>query len=74
MTLDAFLQELEASIENATPGSVKPDVRFRELAWWDSLAALSTLATVDACFGRQITANELAGCHTFADIHRIASR
>jgi acyl carrier protein len=74
MTLDAFLKELEVSIENAEPGSIAADARFRDLAWWDSLAALSTLAVVDGCFGKQISADQLAGCDTFADIYRVASR
>ncbi len=73
-TLDAFLKELEVSISNAEPGSIVPEARFRELPWWDSLAALITLAVVDSCFGRQISAEQLAECKTFADIHRVATQ
>lgn len=72
-TLDDFLQELAESIVNADPGSIQAETRFREMKGWDSLAALITLATVDGCFGQQISTSELAGCQTFRDIYNLAA-
>jgi acyl carrier protein len=73
-TIDAFLEELRATIENAEPATIVAEAKFRDLAWWDSLAALTTLAVVDSCYGRQISASELGSCETFADIHTLVSR
>ena len=73
-TIDAFLDELRVSIENADPESITADAKFRELAWWDSLAALTTLAVVDGCYGRQISATQLNSCETFGDIHNLATK
>jgi acyl carrier protein len=72
MTIEEFARELESNIDSATPGSIQPDSRFREFAWWDSLAALTTLAVFDSCFGRQITGEQLAACQTIADIHALS--
>lgn len=71
--LSEFLSELELSIENAAPGSITAEARFRELSWWDSLAALTTLAVVDGVYGKQISAAEIGQCETFEDIHKMVS-
>lgn len=73
MTVEALIAELEASIEGLTPGTLKADTRFRELPAWDSLAALSTLAAVDAVFGIQINGEQLRQCQTVQDIHNLAA-
>lgn len=73
MTLDQFIQELEASLSGAEAGQLKPETRFRDLSWWDSLAVLGTLAVFDGCFGRQLTAQQLEGCQTIGDIYRLGA-
>jgi acyl carrier protein len=72
-TLQDFLQELEHSIVNAPPGSIRADTHFRQMPGWDSLATLITLATVDGSFNRQISPSELAQCQTFEDIYHLAT-
>jgi acyl carrier protein len=74
MTIEAFIAELEASLGEFAQGKLRPDTRFRDLVWWDSLAYLTTLTVFDACFGRQISAQELAACQTIADIYAQAKR
>lgn len=73
MTVDKFITELEANLLGAEPGSLRPDTRFRELPYWDSLAALSMLATYDSVFGRQLTGEMLAKCETIAEVAALAS-
>jgi acyl carrier protein len=71
MTIEQFIAELEANIVGAEPGTLRPATKFRELPYWDSLAALTTLAVFDASFGRQISGQQLAGCTTISDIHSL---
>lgn len=73
MTAETFIAELEANLIGAEPGSLRPETRFRELPYWDSLAALSMLATYDSVFGRQLTGEMLAKCETIADVVALAS-
>ncbi len=72
MSIDQFIAELETNIVGAEPGTLRADTKFRELPYWDSLAALTTLAAFDACYGRQISVQELAQCTTIQDIHALA--
>jgi acyl carrier protein len=72
MTIEIFINELEQSIVGAAPGSLKPATRFRELPYWDSLAALTTLAVFDASFGRQLSGQQLTSCTTIQHIYDLA--
>ncbi|MBX3739279.1 MAG: acyl carrier protein [Candidatus Didemnitutus sp.] len=74
MTIDKFIQELEANLIGLEPGTLSPDTNFRHLPIWDSLAALTTLATFDACFGRQISGQQLGGCETVRDIFNLGTQ
>lgn len=74
MSIEKFIAELESNIVGAEPDTLRPDSRFRDLPYWDSLAALTALATFDACFGRQISGQQLAGCQTVHDIYDLAAK
>lgn len=70
MTL--FLTELEASLQGCPKGSLKPETRFREQPWWDSLAALIILASFQNTFGKQLSPADLRKCQTFAEVAKFA--
>ena len=74
MTIENFIAELEANIVGAESGALSPDSVFRDLQYWDSLAALTALATFDACFGRQISGQQLAACRTIRDIFDLGAK
>ena len=74
MTIENFITELESNIVGAEPGTLNPDTAFRDLLYWDSLAALTALATFDACFGRQISGQQLASCRTIRDIFDLGAK
>lgn len=64
----AFIAELEGSLESCPKGSLSAETRFREQPWWDSLAALTTLAVFDGIYGKQLTTDQLGKCLTIGDI------
>ncbi len=68
MSIDEFIAELELAIEGMGPGTIRPGTVLRDLPGWDSLAVLATLACVDAGFGVQLSAVELAECRTVQEI------
>ena len=74
MDIDAFIQEFEASIEGLEPGTVTPESKFQELAQWDSLAVLTTIAMADAEFEAELTANEILACTTVRDLAELVER
>ena len=73
MTVEALITELESSLAGLPPDSLRADTRFRELPVWDSLAALSILAAVDAVLGVQLNGEQLRQCQTIQDIFNLAS-
>lgn len=72
MDIQQFMEELEASIQGAAPGDFRPETRFREQAYWDSLAALTLLSVVDSLFGFQMTREQLRQCETVQQVYDLA--
>ena len=68
ITVDEFVRNFENAVEDVEPGSLGPAVEFRTIEGWDSLAALSILAMVDAEYETEISGNELKKCKTLQDL------
>ncbi len=62
-----FLQAVETAFEQRV-SDITLDTAFRELPEWDSLASVMVVAEVYADYGVQIDGEELASCHTLADL------
>ena len=69
-----FIQELTASLTEVPKEPLKPETRFREQPWWDSLAALVCMASFQNVYRRQLTAEQLRSCTTIADIVRLGTQ
>lgn len=65
MTKEEFVQEFAELLENE---EVREDTKFRELDEWDSLAALSTISTIDDEFGVTINNKDLRSVETVGDL------
>lgn len=72
MNIETFISELESNLIGAELGTLGWDTRFRELPYWDSLAALSLLSTFDSVFGRQLSGQALASCETLGDVFALS--
>lgn len=70
-SVDEFVRNFESTVEGTEPGSLNPDTEFTTLDEWDSLAALSVLAMVDAEYETEITGNELRNSKTLRDLFTI---
>lgn len=68
MSKEAFISELEDTLDILEKGTCHPETVFREIPGWDSLAALTLLAVFDTVFGQQLSGEELAQCHTIQDV------
>jgi acyl carrier protein len=71
ISIETFIEELESSLVMVDPNTLRPDTRFREEAWWDSLAVLGILAVFDGCFARQIQPPALRDCETVEDLYNL---
>jgi acyl carrier protein len=70
-SVDEFVRNFESAVEGIEPGSLNPDTEFTTLEEWDSLAALSVLAMVDAEYETEISGNELRNSKTLRDLFTI---
>lgn len=71
MEIKQFLKNIEGALDGVNVDTLKPEMEFRKLEQWDSLAVLSTLAMVDAEYNTQIKADELRECKTFNDLFNL---
>ena len=67
-TVEEFVTNFENAIEGIPPGSLSPDTEFINIEQWDSLAALSALAMIDAEYDTEVSGNELRKCRTLRDL------
>lgn len=66
MSKEEFVQEFAELLEN---GDVNENTKFRELDEWDSLAALSTISTIDDEFGVTINNKDLRSVETVSELY-----
>lgn len=68
MEIEEFLVKFEGCLDGIKPGLILPETQFRNLEVWDSLAALTLLAMVDADYEIAISASELRSCDKVHEI------
>lgn len=66
MNKEEFVQEFAELLENE---EVNENTKFRELDEWDSLAALSTISTIDDEFGVTINNKDLRSVETVSELY-----
>lgn len=75
MNMEEFIRNFEAAIEGVEPGSLTSDSEFRGvIPGWDSLAALSVLAMIDAEYDVTIKANDFIACDKISDVYNLITR
>lgn len=74
MTIDSFVRELEDALGKIALGKIKPEVKFRELPWWDSMSTLTAMTVFDSFFHTQLSAKEMDACTTIRDIFAVGER
>ncbi|MBN8546460.1 MAG: acyl carrier protein [Ignavibacteria bacterium] len=75
MNMEEFIRNFEAAIESVEPGSLTSDSEFRVvIPGWDSLAALSVLAMIDAEYDVTIKANDFIACDKISDVYNLITR
>ena len=66
MSKEEFVQEFAELLENE---EINENTKFRELDEWDSLAALSTISTIDDEFGVTINNKDLRSVETVSELY-----
>lgn len=72
MSIETFIEKFAFAIE-ADPGSLAPDIEYKQLPQWDSLNALSIIAMADADYGVTLSGQSINDSRTIADLWSVVS-
>lgn len=73
MNISEFVKNFENAIEGIKAGSLEPKTEFRDIPQWDSLAALSIMAMVNAEYDVELATEELKTSKTIEDIFQVVA-
>ena len=65
--MQKFIQSLEAMLE-VEPGTLQPATPLKQIAGWDSMAAVGFLALADGEYGKAVAPSAIQQCATVADL------
>ena len=71
MKIEDFIARLEEEYEDITPGTLKPESKFREVFEWSSINALILIALVKTDYDVVVNADDIATSQTIEDLYRI---
>ena len=71
-TIEEFLSKLADALE-VEVNTLSIDTRLSSLDW-DSLAIIYTIALVDECLGKVLSAEKIAECQTIGDIIELVEK
>lgn len=71
ITLNEFVTNLEQELEGIEPGTLNPDVNYRNIDTWSSMYALIIIAYVDIEFDVLLTGDDLRNCNTVKDLYTL---
>lgn len=68
MELNEFAESFAAQLDNEEGVSITGDTKFRELAEWDSLVALTIIAMADEKYAAKLSGDDIRASVTVADL------
>ncbi len=71
MTVNEFIEKIEAEFEDLEPGKLKPASNFREVFEWNSINALILIALVKTEYDVVINAEDIAKSKTVNDLYTV---
>jgi len=71
LEINSFIKQFEDTIADLPPNSINPEIDFKNLPQWDSLAMLSLLAKLDSEYNVTLTAEELNSCNNIMELYEL---
>lgn len=68
MTIELFIQNFAAQLEDTDPATITPETVFRDIEEWDSLMALSLIAMADEEYQVKLTGEDIRTSKTVAEL------
>ena len=69
MSIEQFVNKLEAEFDELPAGSRQPDKEFREVIEWNSMNALLIMAFLKVEYEQDVNVEAIQDCRTFRDMY-----
>lgn len=70
MEIKEFIENFAAQFDDTDPAEITAETKFRELAEWSSLAALSLIAMADEEYDVQLKGDDIRNASTVEDLFK----
>lgn len=74
ITIEDFINKIEAEFPEISQGKLKPDTNFRETMEWDSVNALTFVVLVNIEYDVTLIADEFVNANTVQDVFNIVKK
>lgn len=74
MSINEFIQKLEAEFEDMPKGTLKPETDYRSIKGWSSMHALIIIAFVDINFNITLSGADLKTTKTVQDLYNLVQQ
>lgn len=74
MSINEFIQKLEAEFEDMPQGTLKPDTDYRSIKGWSSMHALIIIAFIDINFNITLSGVDLKSTQTVQDLYNLVQQ
>lgn len=71
MDINDFISGLDVVFETTDISTITPETKFKELAEWDSMLALSLIAMVDNKYKVKVTGGDIRSSATIEDLFAV---
>jgi acyl carrier protein len=70
-SIDQFIQKLERELDVTDPGTLKPELNYRNIPNWSSMYALIIVALCETEYDVAVTGEDLRKCNTVQDLYNV---
>ncbi len=74
MSINEFIQKLEAEFEDMPQGTLKADTDYRNIKGWSSMHALIIIAFIDINFNITLSGADLKSTQTVQDLYNLVQQ
>lgn len=74
MNIDDFISKIEDEFEDITPGTLKPESKFRSVVDWNSVNALIFIALMSNEYDVVINGSDIEKSQTVTDLFEIVKK
>lgn len=70
-SINVFIEKLERELDMIEPGTLKPDMNYRDIPNWSSMYALIIVALCETEYSVAVTGEDLRKCNTVSDLYNL---